>query len=66
MLYLDYTWDLSPEHILLDKELNTKKLGWKEGDCFRFVITNGRPKLEKLDPVVVFALGYEVHNEKSI
>jgi hypothetical protein len=66
MLYLDYTWDLGPKHILLDKELDTKKLGWSEGDCFRFSNVDGCPKFEKLDPVVVFAMGYKVHNEKSI
>jgi hypothetical protein len=66
MLYLDYTWDLDPDHILLDKELETEKLGWKDGDCFRFSTSDGRPKLEKLDPVVVFAMGYKVHNEESI
>jgi hypothetical protein len=66
MLYLDYTWDLGPNHILLDNELDTKKLGWRDGDCFRFFIIDGCSKFEKLDPVVVFTMGHKVHNEESI
>jgi hypothetical protein len=65
MLYLDYTWDLEPNHILLDKELETEKLGWKDGDCFRFSTSSGCPKFEKLDPVVVFAMGHKVHKDEE-
>jgi len=65
MLYWDYTWDLGPNHILVDKDLDTEKLGWKEGDCFRFSTSEGRPKFEKLDPNVVFAMGHKVHKDEE-
>ena len=61
MLYLDYTWDLSPSGIRLDEELNTDKLGWKNGDHFEFVNINGRQMLRKVDPIVAFTKGYRVN-----
>jgi hypothetical protein len=61
MLHLDYTWDLTPNGILLDEELNTDKLGWKAGDMFKFVNVNGRQMLVKVDPVVAFSQGYPVN-----
>ncbi len=61
MLYVDYTWDLSPTGIRLDEELNTDKLGWKNGDHFEFVNRNGRQMLVKVDPVVSFAKGYRIN-----
>ena len=54
MIYLDYTWDLTPNAIILDSELNTDNLGWKHGDYFKFVNINGRPMLQKVDPLVKF------------
>lgn len=54
MLHVDYTWDLSPDRIVLDEELNTDSLGWKGGDLFRFVNVNGRQMLVKVDPLVQF------------
>lgn len=59
MRYIDYNWDLGPQGILLDEELNTDKLGWKHGDMFKFVNIDGRQQLVKVDPVVVFAEGYD-------
>ena len=35
MLYFDYDWDLSPNGILLDRELDTDQLNWKTGDFFK-------------------------------
>jgi hypothetical protein len=64
MLHFDYSWDLSPDKILLDEELNTDKLGWRAGDIFKFVNVNGRQMLIKMDPVEQFARGYKV-NENS-
>ena len=32
MRYYDYEWDLEPNRILLDAELNIDKLGWRQGD----------------------------------
>jgi hypothetical protein len=61
MLHFDYSWDLTPNAILLDEELNTDKLGWKAGDLFEFVNVNGRQMLCKVDPVVAFARGQRVN-----
>jgi hypothetical protein len=52
--YYDYDWDVSPESIILDKELNIDKLGWKAGDCFVVQNINGRTMLRKLDPLEKF------------
>lgn len=54
MLHFDYQWDLHPDKIILDEELNTDRLGWKGGDYFRFVNVNGRQMLVKCDPLVKF------------
>lgn len=54
MLYLDYSWDLSPGRIILDEELNIDKLGWKAGDMFRVTNVNGRAMLVKMDPLEGF------------
>ena len=59
MLYYDYTWDLTNDGIILDEELNTDGLDWKEGDLFKFVDINGKRQLVKLDPVEKFVRGYE-------
>jgi hypothetical protein len=54
MLYYDYTWDLEPYRILLDKELDIDKLGWKGGDYFQVKNIDGRAMLVKVDPLVKF------------
>jgi len=54
MRHYDYDWDLEPEWIKFDPELNIDKLGWKAGDCFKIVNVDGRAMLVKLDPVVKF------------
>jgi hypothetical protein len=59
MLYYDYTWDLTNDGIILDEELNTDGLDWKEGDLFKFVDIDGKRQLIKLDPVEKFVRGYE-------
>jgi hypothetical protein len=59
MLYYDYQWDLSPNRIILDEELNIDKLGWKAGDVFRVVNVNGQAQLVKIDPIEKFARGIE-------
>jgi hypothetical protein len=58
MRYLDYTWDLEPEGIILDEELNLERLGWEDGDIFRFVNVNGKYGLRKIDPIEKFARGF--------
>ena len=54
MKYLDYDWDVNPESIILDKELNIDKLGWKAGDCFVVQNVDGRAMLRKMDPLEKF------------
>lgn len=61
MLHLDYDWDLSPNGIILDSELNTDRLGWQSGDMFRFVNVNGKQMLVKVDKLVAFTEGYKVN-----
>ena len=62
MLYCDYTWDLEPNRILLDHELDIDKLGWHSGDYFRVANVNGRSMLVKVDPLEKF-LRDGVNNE---
>jgi len=61
MRHYDYEWDLEPEYIKFDKELNIDKLGWHAGDCFKIVNRNGHAMLVKLDPVEQFTRGYKVN-----
>jgi hypothetical protein len=64
MLYVDYTWDLESNRILLDAELNIDRLGWRNGDYFQVKNVNGRAMLVKVDPVVKF-LKDGKNNEKE-
>jgi hypothetical protein len=61
MRHYDYTWDLEPEWIKFDPELNIDKLGWRAGDCFKIVNLNGQAMLVKLDPVEQFIKGHKVN-----
>ena len=61
MKYIDYSWDLEPNRIPFDEELNIDKLGWKHGDCFKVTNIDGRAMLVKMDPVEQFAKGYKVN-----
>ena len=63
MLYLDYNWDLSPNSILLDKELDTDKLNWKSGDFFQVQEINGVKMFNRVDPLVQFILEGSNKNE---
>ena len=62
MLHFDYQWDLYPDRILLDEELNTDKLGWRAGDIFKFVNVNGRQMLVKVER---FVKGYPVNVQEK-
>jgi hypothetical protein len=62
MKYYDYDWDLYPDRLLLDRELNIDKLGWKHGDYFRVTNVNGQPMLVKCDAVVKFLKDGENNN----
>jgi hypothetical protein len=54
MLYIDYNWDLSPETMIPDPELNTDRLEWKEGDYWKVVERNGKKFLRKVDKLEQF------------
>ena len=61
MRYYDYEWDLNPQCIIFDEELDIDQLGWKGGDCFKIANINGRAMLVKLDTVEQFARGHKVN-----
>ena len=54
MKYYDYEWDLEPNRILIDAELDVDALGWRPGDYFRVKNVNGRAMLVKVDPLEKF------------
>jgi hypothetical protein len=64
MKYYDYEWDLEPDRILLDEELNVDALGWQAGDYFKVANINGRAMLIKVDTLVKFLKDGEL-NEKA-
>ncbi len=59
MLHFDFDWDLGPNGIKLDTELNTDKLGWQNGDYFQLVNVDGKKMLTRIDPLVKFLLDGE-------
>ena len=61
MKHYDYDWDLEPEYIKFDSELNIDKLGWRHGDYFQVKNVNGRAMLVKIDPLVKFLKDGENH-----
>lgn len=63
MLYFDYTWDLTPNTIMPDPELNTDQLNWKAGDYFQVHEHNGKKFLRRVDPMVQFVLNKENEHE---
>jgi hypothetical protein len=61
MLYVDYNWDLTPNTIIPDSELNTDQLNWKPGDLFQVQEHNGKRFLRRVDPSLQFTLGVNDH-----
>lgn len=58
MMYYDYIWDLNPDQLILDKELDTIKLGWKPGDVFVLVEGSNQQKyLRKINALEKFTRG---------
>jgi anaerobic selenocysteine-containing dehydrogenase len=64
MRHYDYDWDLEPEWIKFDPELDIDKLGWKNGDYFRVENRNGRAMLVKIDPLIKFLKDGERKDEQ--
>jgi hypothetical protein len=62
MKHYEYDWDLFPNGIIFDPELNIDKLGWKNGDYFKITNINGRAQLVKVDPLVKFLKDGEQKN----
>ena len=58
MKHYDYDWDLYPNMIKLDEELNVDALGWKDGDIFKFETVDGMRVIKKVDPVEKFVRGF--------
>lgn len=62
MIYHDYIWDLNPNQLILDKELDTQKLGWNPGDVFVLVEGQNKQKfLRKMSALERFTRG--INNE---
>ena len=61
MLYIDYDWDVHPNGIIFDEELDIDKLGWKAGDVFEITNINGKAMLRKIDPVTAFVKGHRMN-----
>lgn len=56
MQYFDYNWDLYPDKILLDDDLNTTKLTWEAGQYWQMCDENGKRFLRRVDPILQFLL----------
>jgi hypothetical protein len=54
MKHYDYDWDLEPNRIMFDPELNIDKLGWRHGDYFKVTNIDGRAMMVKVDPLEKF------------
>jgi hypothetical protein len=56
MKHFEYDWDLYPDRIILDRELNIDRLGWKSGDYFRVTNIDGIAQLVKVDKLEQFVI----------
>ena len=61
MLHYDYEWDINPNGIIFDRELNIDRLGWRAGDCFKITNINGQAMLVKMEAVEQFNKGMKVN-----
>ena len=59
MIYMDYEWDLEPNYLKFDSELNVAQLDWKEGDVFILKKIGNQSVLRKLDDFEKFVKGYQ-------
>ena len=59
MLFMDYDWDLNPDYLKFDSELNLDTLGWKEGDVFILKKVGDQAVLRKVDDLEKFVKGYK-------
>lgn len=61
MIYHDYVWDLNPNQLILDRDLDASKLGWQAGDIFKLVNINGRMVFKKIEPLEAFLEGRQIN-----
>jgi hypothetical protein len=59
MIYVDYEWDLNPNYLKFDNELNLKQLNWNEGDLFVVKRVGDQTILHKVDDLEKFVKGYK-------
>ena len=59
MIYMDYEWDLEPNYLKFDSELNVAQLDWKEGDVFILKKIGDQAMLRKVDDFEKFVKGYK-------
>lgn len=59
MKFVDYTFDIEPNHIVFDPELSLAKARLRPGDLYQVCEgPQGTVVLQRMDPVVAFAQGY--------
>jgi hypothetical protein len=59
MIYIDYEWDLEPNYLKFDSELNVAQLDWQEGDVFILKKIGDQAMLRKVDDFEKFVKGYK-------
>lgn len=57
MIYMDYEWDLEPNYLKFDNDLNVAQLDWKEGDVFILKKIGSQTILRKVDDFEKFVKG---------
>lgn len=61
MKYINHDYNVTPNGIVFDNELDIDRLGWKHGDLFEITNINGQAMMRKIDPVRAFAKGYKLN-----
>lgn len=59
MIYMDYEWDLEPNYLKFDSELNVAQLDWQDGDVFILKKIGDQAMLRKVDDFEKFVKGYK-------
>lgn len=63
MLFFEYSFDLSQNHLTIDKEVKAEQIGWKENDLFRVKIVDNQITLIRLDSLESFVHSKVVKSE---
>lgn len=59
--YIDYQWDVHSDRLVLDRDFNLAKAGWKHGEYFKLVHVDGRDQFVRIDPVEQFSKGWKTN-----